>query len=348
VTAAPDQATTSLEMIAKTLHRTQEAVEFLIGLSSDLHSLGKPVSLQPKPVRLIDAVGSALRLVRHQLKHKAQVVVDVPEDLTVDGQQRRLVQAFINLLTNAGRAIHDRGPDENEISVCGRLDGKRVVIDVADTGVGIAPETLAHIFEPFFTTADQGANEGSGIGLAIVKEIIDDHGGTIDVRSDVGVGTRFTISLPNASGITSRSAISAVARPSSAVMVRARRTILFVDSDAQNLAAYERAFGQMHSVLLAHGPEEAERFMGESGPDIDVIVCELPAAESDPQSCYRKAMSAHGDLASRIILIGEPGPIADRARENNLTVLYKPVRPAVLLAEIYRIPPRHPSESTSI
>lgn len=348
VTAAPDQAITSLDVVAKTLQRTQEAVEFLIGLSSDLHSLGKPVSPQPRAVKLIDAVGSALRLVRHQLKHKARVVVDVPEELTVSGHQRRLVQAFINLLTNAGRAVRERGPQENEISVCGRLEGQRVVIDVSDTGVGIAPEDLGSIFEPFFTTADPGAAEGTGIGLAIVREIIDEHKGTIEVRSDVGVGTRFTIRLPNAAGASSRSAVSAVARPSSAVMVRARRTILFVDADAQNLVAYERAFGQMHNLLLAHGPEDAARFMEESASEIDVLVCELPEDDSDRRSLYRRAISSHDDMSARMILIGEPGPIADKARRNNLVVLFKPVRPAVLLAEIYKIPPRHPSESTSI
>jgi signal transduction histidine kinase len=345
VTTAPDQAIGELETLAKALRRTQEAVEFLIGLSSDLHSLGKPLSPQPRPVKVIDAVGSALRLVRHQLKHKARIVVDLPEELTVLGQQRRLVQVFINLLTNAGRAIRDRGPEDNAISISGRLDGQRALIEVSDTGAGIAPEDLAHIFERFFTTGEPASSEGTGIGLAIVREIIDEHGGTIEVHSNLGEGSRFTLRLPNASSVSSRTAISAVARPSSAAMVRTRRKILFVDSDAENLAAYERSFGQMHSILLAHGPAEAARIVGESESEIDVVVCELPA-ESGPQSCYQKIMSAPGDLASRVILIGEPGAAADAARDSGLVVLFKPVRPAVLLAEIYKIPPRSPSEPT--
>ena len=346
VTAAPEQAIAELEMLAKALKGTQEAVEFLIGLSSDLHSLGKPVSPEPKPVKVIDAVGSALRLVRHLLKHKARIAVDVPEELTVLGQQRRLVQVFINLLSNAGRAIRDRGPDENEVSIRGRFEGQRAVIDVSDTGAGIAPEDLDHIFERFFTTSDLTSLEGTGIGLAIVREIMDEHGGTIDVHSTVGEGTRFTLRLPNASDTSSRTAISAMPRSSTAGMVRARRKILFVDSDAENLAAYERSFGQMHSILLAHGPNEAAQIMNESGSEIDVVVCELPSDSSGPPTCYQKVMAAQGDLASRVIFLGEPGAMADAARGNGLNVLYKPVRPAVLLAEIYKIPPRNRSEPT--
>ena len=346
VTAAPDQAINELETLLKALKRTQEAVEFLIGLSSDLHSLGKPLSPQLSPIKVIDVVGSALRLVRHLLKHKARIVVDVPEELTVLGQQRRLVQVFINLLTNAGRAIHDRGPEDNEICIRGRLDGRRAVIEVSDTGVGIASEDLAHIFERFFTTAEAASSEGTGIGLSIVREIIDEHGGTIDVESNVGEGTRFTLRLPNAAGVSSRALIPAVARPSSAAMVRARRKILFVDSDADNLAAYERAFGQMHSIQLAHGPAEAAQIMSVSESEIDVVVCELPTGDVDPNSCAAKLLAGKSEIASRVVLIGEPGPIADAARRKGLVVLFKPVRPAVLLAEIYRIPPRNPSETT--
>jgi hypothetical protein len=75
------------------------------------------------------------------------------------------------------------------------------------------------------------------------------------------------------------------------------------------------------------------------------VVCELPA-DDGPQSCYQRISSAPGDLASRVILVGEPGAAADGARNSGLVVLFKPVRPAVLLAEIYKIPPRSPSEPT--
>ena len=344
VQLAPEQAANVLETLAKTLKRTQEAIEFLIGLSSDLHSLGKPLSPEPRSVKVIDVVGSALRLVRHRLKHKARIVVDVPEELCVRGQQKRLVQVFINLLTNAGRAIHENAPEQNEIAIRARRDSTCAVVDVSDTGVGIAEEDLERIFERFFT-ANATSTEGSGIGLAIVREIIDEHNGSIEVKSAPGCGATFTIRLPLAAESTSVSPLSAVPRPSTHEMQRARRRILFVDEAAENLAAYERSFGQMHTVVLAQGKEEAARILSDIAEELDAVVCELPKDGEALSSCAR-LLAGQGDLPSRVVFIGDADAVTEAARARGMIVLVKPVRPAVLLAEIYKIPPRHPSEPT--
>jgi hypothetical protein len=295
--------------------------------------------------KVVDLVGSALRLVRHQLKYKALVVVDVPEDLHVRGQQKRLVQVLINLLTNASRAIPDNAPGENEIAVLGRREGNTAVIEVTDTGVGIAPDDLGRIFDRFYTTSAATSSDGSGIGLAIVREILNEHNGTVEVKSERGRGTRFSIRLPAASETGSIPPISAVARPSSAAgaMVRARRTILFVDSAPENLADYERSFGQMHTVLLAQGKGEASKLIREGVADIDVVVCEL-TPDATPLEICTDLVKGHADLASRFVFVGESGAATDSARGMGMTVLIKPVRPAVLLGEIYKIPPKHPSD----
>jgi signal transduction histidine kinase len=343
VQLAPEQAIAELETLTKALRRTQEAVEFLIGLSSDLHSLGRPLSAEPRSVKIIDVVGSALRLVRHQLKHKARIVVEIPEELFVRGQQKRLIQLFINLLTNAGRAIHESAPNRHAIAIRAQRDGKHAVVDVSDTGVGIAPEDIGRIFERFYMSSAPTSSEGSGIGLAIVREILDEHNGTVEVRSVLGSGTTFSIRLPLASETISVSPLSAVARPTTGELLRARRKILFVDSAVENLAAYERSFGQMHSLLLAQGEAEAVRIVAETGEEIDLVVCEL-TRDGDAPRIHKRFVEERGDLATRIIFIGEPGAVAETARSRGMTVLIKPVRPAVLLAEIYKIPPRHPSE----
>ena len=79
------------------------------------------------------------------------------------------------------------------LSILGRNDGDKVMVEVSDTGVGIAPENLPKIFEPFFTTKEIG--QGTGLGLAVCYGILTEHGGTLDVQSTVGTGTTFTISL---------------------------------------------------------------------------------------------------------------------------------------------------------
>ena len=98
---------------------------------------------------------------------------------------------FLNLLTNAAQAT----PDGGEIRVrTYQPDPEHVAVEVADNGHGIPPEVLPKIFDPFYTTKEAG--KGTGLGLAIAYKIVASHGGRIEVQSQVGVGTRFTVTLP--------------------------------------------------------------------------------------------------------------------------------------------------------
>jgi two-component system NtrC family sensor kinase len=85
-------------------------------------------------------------------------------------------------------------PDGGTLTLRAIHKGSRVLVQVVDTGVGIAPENMTKIFDPFFTTKDVG--RGTGLGLAVCYGILSDHGGRLDVRSSIGVGTTFTITLP--------------------------------------------------------------------------------------------------------------------------------------------------------
>ena len=99
-------------------------------------------------------------------------------------------QALLNLMLNAEQAM----PDGGALTLIGRAEGSCVMLDVIDTGVGIAPEALAKLFRPFHTTKP----DGSGLGLATARKIVLAHGGAIDVQSEPGRGTKFTITLPTA------------------------------------------------------------------------------------------------------------------------------------------------------
>lgn len=97
-------------------------------------------------------------------------------------------QALLNLMLNAEQAM----PDGGKLTLLGSSDGGRVILDVIDTGVGIEPEAMAKLFRPFHTTKP----DGSGLGLATTRKIVAAHGGTIEVQSTPGRGTKFTIALP--------------------------------------------------------------------------------------------------------------------------------------------------------
>jgi len=97
---------------------------------------------------------------------------------------------FINLLVNAAQAIETRG----ELHIRTRLEANEVRVDISDTGKGMTAETRARLFEPFFTTKPRG--QGTGLGLSISQDIVSRHGGRIDVQSEPGQGTTFSIFLP--------------------------------------------------------------------------------------------------------------------------------------------------------
>jgi two-component system NtrC family sensor kinase len=112
----------------------------------------------------------------------------------VRASEGRLGQVLLNLLINAAHAVPDGKPGQNEVRVRLRAIAGRVVIEVQDTGCGIAPEVRDRIFDPFFTTKPVGM--GTGLGLSICHGIVTGMGGDITVESEVGRGSTFRITLP--------------------------------------------------------------------------------------------------------------------------------------------------------
>ncbi len=147
------------------------------------------------PINLAELIKSTARLVTHQnrgdnIRIEVEAVTNFPFVLGDEGQ---LQQAVVALATNAIDAM----PDGGTLTLRAARSGAQAIVEIKDSGIGIPPENLAKIFDPFFTTKDVGS--GTGLGLAVCYGIVSEHGGRLDVRSNVGVGTTFTISLPIAS-----------------------------------------------------------------------------------------------------------------------------------------------------
>jgi two-component system NtrC family sensor kinase len=143
-----------------------------------------------EPANINDCLERAISIAWNELKYKVTLERDFEELPTVSCYPQQLGQVFLNFLVNAAHSIDQHG----EIKVSTRVEDGSVSISVSDTGCGIPAENMDRIFEPFFTTKEIGT--GTGLGLAISYEIIQSHGGTIDVESQVGKGTTFTVRLP--------------------------------------------------------------------------------------------------------------------------------------------------------
>ncbi|MDQ2747360.1 MAG: ATP-binding protein [Acidobacteriota bacterium] len=140
---------------------------------------------------------SSARLLTHQRRGELiEIDIDIEENLpSVNADGGQLQQAIIALATNAIDAMEGGG----KLGFRAFSEPNRVVVEVTDTGHGIAPEDVSKIFEPFFTTKEIG--KGTGLGLAVCYGIVTEHGGRLSVRSSVGAGTTFSIFLPTKSGV---------------------------------------------------------------------------------------------------------------------------------------------------
>jgi two-component system, NtrC family, sensor kinase len=139
-------------------------------------------------------IQDTLKLVRNQLTLSGiNVEQDIPADLPpIRGEKKSLQQVFLNLFINSIQAMLDGGT--LRIRAHPSPDGQWMIIDVADTGVGIDPEHLSQIFDPFYTTKQVG--RGTGLGLSVTYGIVEKHGGHIEVKSSKGAGATFTVTLP--------------------------------------------------------------------------------------------------------------------------------------------------------
>ena len=183
-----DPKTRLLEKIERQTFRAAKIVNGLLTLSRP--AAGTAGDLTRVDLNMV--IADVLGLLEHQFEmHRIKVRREFHETpAIVLGMEHKLQQVFLNLFLNAKDAM----PKGGWLSVTTRLDGGRVLAEVADTGSGIPNEYLARIYDPFFTTKAIG--QGTGLGLSITYGIVREHGGSIDCDSAVGQGTRFTLSLP--------------------------------------------------------------------------------------------------------------------------------------------------------
>jgi PAS domain S-box-containing protein len=187
IRAAASQILTQTARISRIV---QSLVHFAHAGKTDGDETGSETSTY---VDLFECVEEAIHLLSLQ-KDKPRIHYHntIAPDTVVNGDEQKLTQLFINLLSNA----RDASPLESPVDITATAENNTVVVRIRDYGYGIAPQHINRVFEPFFTTKPAG--QGTGLGLAMVYSIVEDHDGHIDIRSPLadGMGTECVIHFP--------------------------------------------------------------------------------------------------------------------------------------------------------
>lgn len=195
--------------------------------------------------------------------------------MVVDVDRDRLVQVFANLLNNAAKYTRPGG----RICITASRQGDAIVVCVDDTGAGISAALLPHVFDLFVQsrqTLDR-AQGGLGLGLALVKNLVTLHGGSVSAASDgIGCGSSFTVRLPavESTAVSEESGMSATAR------YPGRQRVLIVDDNADGADLLAEALGDMgYRTRVAHDGPEALRVAAEFSPQLALVDIGLPVMD---------------------------------------------------------------------
>lgn len=180
------------EDIPNLMRESRDGIQRVRKIVQDLKDFSRVDARQEwESVDLHAGIDSTLNIVNNEIKYKADVVKHYGVLPEVQCLPSELNQVFMNLLVNAAHAIT---AERGTITISTGVEGPNVWVEVADTGAGIAQENLQRIFDPFFTTKPVG--KGTGLGLSLSYGIVQKHSGRMEVHSELGVGTRFRVTLP--------------------------------------------------------------------------------------------------------------------------------------------------------
>lgn len=330
----------ALELPPSFLNKTDLALENAVDgaervstIVKDLRQFSRSDETTVESVDPRSVLDSALRLVGSDIRHRAQIHCDYQATPLVTCNHAKLHQVFLNLLVNASYAIEQaygspgapntvlfkmRAP---EIRVTSRTDTNGdCVVEVSDTGIGIAPEHIGRIFDPFFTTKPVGV--GTGLGLSLCRTIIREMDGEISVSSKFGQGTTFRIVLPKARSVT----IPPISSQSRRQMLPPRSRILIVDDDVAVADSVCAILSEYHDVHVARSGDEALLALRQKA--FDLMLCDIMMPEMSGFELYRHVQTEHGRSAPRIVFV-TAGLLAESDREfintSGCSCLEKPI-----------------------
>lgn len=287
------------------LREARQALDHVRAISLDLKLFSREPRGGNDTSEASRVVEWSLRMARNEIQHRARVACAFEPVAPVAIAEARLGQVLLNLVVNAAQAIPEGDAAHNEIRVGVRaVAGDRVLIEVADTGGGIAPDVASRIFAPFFTTKDAGT--GTGLGLSIAHRIVTESGGTLEVQSEPGRGSVFRVFLPTTlSASTARAATLAPQAPS-------RSRVLVVDDEASVATMIRRLLQSEHDVTTTTSAIEALAFI-EAGERFDVILSDLMMPQMTGMEFHARLGAVAPELTCRMVFL-TGGAFTEKAR----------------------------------
>jgi len=325
--------------LTSALREARSGAERVRDIVKDLKTFSRSDGEKMEPVDVRQILDSAIKVAHNEIRHRAQLVRNYEETPPVDANAR-LGQVFLNLILNAAHAIPEGDVGNNQIvvSVERRENTREVQVCIRDTGIGIPEDRLARIFDPFFTTKPVGV--GTGLGLSICRNITEALGGRIDVTSEVGVGSTFSVSLPYSE---QRQAVQV--QPSSRPPAQSSRSlrVLVVDDDVFVGRSIRRLLRPQHEVTLALSGRQALGLLRNA--EYDVIFCDVMMPEMTGMELHAMVSKQDERLSERFVFI-TGGPFTPEARSlfDRVTnpCIQKPFTPgdlaSVLESAIHSVP----------
>jgi signal transduction histidine kinase len=299
--------------VSVALDHARNGAERIRDIVRSLKTFSRPENEVCAPLDLIQVLEATLAMIANEVRHRAHLVKDYSQVSEVVANEARLGQVFLNLLLNAVQALPEGRVDVNEVRVVVRApSADRVVVEVHDNGVGIAPQVRGRIFEPFFTTKPVGI--GTGLGLAICHGIVTSLGGALTVESEVGKGSIFRVSLPAAGrsiGVATSTRASVFPPATTAPAKRGR--ILVVDDEPIVCFSLQRLLSSEGEVIAETSARSALARIA-SGERFDVILCDLLMPEMDAAAMYEQLQKDAPAQAERMVFV-TGGAFTMRARD---------------------------------
>ncbi len=334
-TADPDR----WHSVARDMQQIQRATERGIALTHQLLAFGRREVVRPRVLSLNAVVAEVKELLIRSIGEHVQLVTEPTVGLwPVKADSGQIEQILVNLAVNARDAMPTGGTltiDTDNVVVDSDSEppaGRYVRLRVADTGVGMPQEVIARIFEPFFTTKPKG--EGTGLGLATVYGIVKQAGGDVQVSSEPGAGTTFTVLLPVTDEAPVEVEVPAAGPPSGG-----GETILVVEDEPAMREVTRRILGRNgYEVVLAETPLDALELAGNHDGPIDLLLTDVVMPKMLGKDVAERVRTLRPEVKV-LFMSGYARPVLARGGtlEPGVTLLEKPFSELVLLAAVRQV-----------